>query len=195
MPAVRSISALRPSVLAMADAATQANIEVVRKATVALSTVVEANGRRFKIRGRDGRKWPLEAANDVRVFGDFNKPVGQVRGIPEGFWEIVEHGSSPHLIVSNKGRGGVGRTTRSGRAAAKFMTSSQVLRRFATGDSLGALQPLRTPYGPRQFVHHPGHGSIGRPWAESMAVGPTIVGETLVAEQFKAQFRAFTGQT
>lgn len=194
MPGTRPLSALRPSLLEMADAAQRATIETVRKATIAVKVIVDEKGGKYKIRSRSGKKVPLSGVADVKVFGDFNKPVGVVKGIPEGFWALVEYGSGPHLIVSNKGRGGVGRITRSGRVAKRFYTPSQVMRRLGNGDSLGALQPLRTPYGPRQFVNHPGHRSIAHPWEFSMALAPAVVGETLQYEQGKALIRAFTGQ-
>lgn len=170
----------------MADAAQRANVAVVQKGTMKLAAIVEANGSRYHVRGYNGQRVALSAKQDVRAFNGRSGTVhrGAVRGIPEGFWEIVEHGSRPHLITSRKGRGGVGRVTRSGRTAARFFTSRQVLRRFAEGDTLGQLQPLRTPYGPRQFVQHPGHGSIGRPWAQSMLEGGKVIGETMETENF-----------
>jgi hypothetical protein len=192
MPTARPISALRPSILAMADAAQKANIQVIRGATKDLEVAVDTRGRRFRLRGRDGRRYPLEARSDVKLFGDASKPVGMVKGIPAGFWAIVEEGSYRHIIYSRRGRNGAVRITRSGKEASAFMTRGRVMRRQAGGESLGALQPLRTPYGPRQYVMHPGHAPIGTPWQASMRLAPELVRDSLAYHQFNAQFRAFT---
>ena len=194
MPAVRPLSALRPTLFAMADEAQRANILAVKAATERVKDDVARRGRRYTLRGRGGKQVPLAARADVKVFGSLSTPVGMVRGVPEGFWHIVQYGSGAHLITSTKGRGGVGRVTRSGRVASRFYTSSQTLRRFGAGESLGALQPLRTPYGPRQFVHHPGHRVIARPWDAAMEMAPDLVGETLAYEQTKAMTAAFFGR-
>lgn len=64
-----------------------------------------------------------------------------VEGTPAGFWAIVNEGSKKHRIERKlKGRG-------KGRRA----------------------QLLRTPYGPRPYVLHPGHRALGHPWASAMS--------------------------
>lgn len=55
-----------------------------------------------------------------------------------------------------------------------------------------STKPLSTPWGPRQFVNHPGHRSQGKPWAVSMAEGRPLVAQTLAVEQSLALYRAFT---
>lgn len=194
MPAVRPLSALRPALLDMATAAQKANVAAVKAATDRVRAEVIRWGHRYTLRGRGGKQVPLSASSGVRVFGSMDNPVGMVRGTPEGFWHIVQYGSGPHLITATKGRGGVGRVTRSGRVASRFYTPTQTLRRFGGGDSLGALQPIRTPYGPRQFAFHLGHGTIARPWDAAMELAPNLVGETLAYEQTKAMVAAFVGR-
>lgn len=62
-----------------------------------------------------------------------------IEGAPWGFWSIITSGSKAHRI-----------------------------ERKAIGDGKNRRALLRTPYGPRPYVLHPGHGSIGRPWAQAM---------------------------
>lgn len=177
MPAARPLSALRPALFDMADAAQKANVEVVRRSTTAVAVLVETSGRRFVLRGRRGRRVPLVASSDVKAFGE--KPVGMVRGVPEGFWHIVTYGSAPHLITTGRSKAG-------GR-----MSARTTFRRFGDGDSLGALAPVRTPWGPRQYVNHPGHRTIGHPWQQAMEAAPQAVAETQALTQAKALFDAF----
>lgn len=182
MTTVRPLSALHPVITEMATAAQKAQTAVVRHATVELGREVSRLGRRYTLRGRGGKQVPLDAATDVKIFGQ--EPVGRVRGVPGGFWHIVHYGSDPHFISRE--------VTRSGRR--------QSIRRSVTvgfgkkKGSLGALAPIRTPYGPRQFAFHPGHGTIGRPWDAAMMVAPRIVGDALQEEQTRQLTAAFLGR-
>lgn len=180
MPAVRPLSALRPALLDMATAAQKANTAVVRHATVGLGSEVSRRGRRYTLRGRGGRQVPLTAATDIKTFG--GDPVGRVRGVPEGFWAIIQYGAGPHIIARN--------VTRAGRRQSIKTTT----RRAASGQSTGALQPIRTPYGPRQFVRHRGHGPVGHPWDGAMLEAPRIVGDALQEEQTRQLVAAFVGR-
>lgn len=182
MPAVRPLSALRPSLFEMADAAQKANILVVRRSTERVREDVDRRGRRYTLRGRGGRQVPLSARSDVKSFGNDSTPVGMVRGVPEGFWHIVQYGSGRHLIARSTTRSGGRRSLRT------------TFRRFGDAESLGDLQPIRTPYGPRQFANHPGHGTIARPWDAAMSVAPDLVGDNLAYEQTKAMTAAFLGR-
>lgn len=192
MTTVRPLSALHPVITEMATAAQKAQTAVVRHATVELGREVSRLGRRYTLRGRGGKQVPLDAATDVKIFGQ--EPVGRVRGIPEGFWHIVHYGSGKHLITTNRGRNGQGRVTRSGRTVSRIFTLGQIRRRFGEAESLGALAPIRTPYGPRQFAVHLGHGTIGRPWDAAMMVAPRIVGDALQEEQTRQLTAAFLGR-
>lgn len=177
--AVKSVSMLGPTFTAMGDAAQKANVATVKDATEALALIVSAHGARFRLRGRNGQRWPLTAKADTRGFATTAGETvvrGSVKGIPEGFWHIVTYGSGPHLIVRNAGR--------------KKSTAS-MLRAFESGELGSGAKPLRTPYGPRQFVHHPGHGSIGKPWEAAMVQGAPKVAQIVAAGQFKALVKAF----
>lgn len=164
----------------MGDAAKRANVEAVERSTKKLGVVVEAEGRRFHIKGRSGKKVPLGSKTDVRGFNGANGLVvtGAVRGIPEGFWTIVEYGSDAHLIWG-KGRG-------------RNMSRRGALRRLESGDPFNTTKPLNTPWGPRQFVMHKGHGSIGTPWAAAMRVGAPLVANEMQYEQQRALIKTFT---
>jgi hypothetical protein len=180
MPAVKSVSMLGPTFTAMGDAAQKANVATIREASNTLALIVSAHGGRYRLRGRNGQRWPLTAKADTRGFSTTAGATvvrGSVRGIPEGFWHIVTYGSGPHLIVRSNGR---------------KKSRSSLLRAFESGELGSGVKPLRTPYGPRQFVHHPGHGAIGKPWETAMTQGAPKVAEIVAAGQFKAQLKAFT---
>jgi hypothetical protein len=72
--------------------------------------------------------------------GPHSKKQAIVYGTPTGFWTIVDKGSKRHRIER------------------KFKGSGK--KRYA--------QLLRTPYGPRPYVLHPGHGPQGHPWDKAM---------------------------
>ena len=66
MPAVRPLSALRPTLFAMADEAQRANILAVKAATERVKDDVARRGRRYTLRGRGGKQVPLGARADVK---------------------------------------------------------------------------------------------------------------------------------
>src|SRR5690349_15577503 len=101
--AVLPLSALPPTMTRMGKAAQAANVETVKESTRRLNAIVVANGGRYKLRGRDGKRVPLTAMSNVRAVGD--KPVGWVKGIPEGFWVIVEHGRGGGYLVAQRAGG------------------------------------------------------------------------------------------
>ncbi len=161
MPLIRPLKALGPVIVGMGPAAQKASLDTVTKSTTALKNVVAANGVRHRIKGRSGKHVPLGAMSNVKTFND--KPVGLVKGIPDGFWSIVEHGSPPHTIRPRAG------TKRKAGVAA-----------------------LRTPYGPRASVRHPGHRPQGRPWLTSMTEGRPIVRRIQHVEAATGFYKAFT---
>lgn len=176
---VRPLSSLGPSITNMGQAAQRANVDVVKRSTTKLHGFVQASGGRYRLRGRRGNRVPLAAMSNVRAAG--TSPVGMVKGIPEGFWHIVEYGRGGGYLVASRTTSG-GKARRGGQAT--------LLRNFASGESMG-LKPIRTPYGPRMFARPGPHGSIGRPWRLAMDAGAPAVADTLEYEQFKAQSRAF----
>lgn len=182
----------------MGNAALKAETATVRRMTEVCESIVDTEGAKFRLRsGSNGRRYPLEGRGNVRVFGSRDGvPLvrGAVRGIPEGFWVIVEEGSYQHIITSRRGRGGVQRQTRSGRTASRFLGVGATTRRIQRGQSLGRLQPVRTPYGPRQFVNHPGHGPIGNPWGDAMAESEDRLPKVLEVESARRMVEQFTGR-
>jgi hypothetical protein len=72
--------------------------------------------------------------------GPHSKKQAIVYGTPAGFWMIVDKGSKKHRIERKFG----------GKGKNKY------------------ARLLRTPYGPRPYVLHPGHGALGHPWDKAM---------------------------
>lgn len=175
---VKPLSAMGPTFTRMAGAAQAANVETVSEATGDLWKVTVANGARFTLRGRGGKQVPLTAAKNVRAFGA--DPVGMVKGVPEGFWHIVEYGRGGGYLVAGQKRSG-------GRVGQRGLT-----KRFDSDSTFGDLAPISTPYGPRQFARPGPHGSIGKPWASSMAAGRPLVARRLQMEETRALVRVFT---
>lgn len=193
MPAgAKPLSALGPTFTKMGDAAQRGIVSGVKAGTEALHRVVVANGARFHIRGRRGDKVRLNASKNVRGFRTQSGEGvvrGAVQGYPEGFWAIVERGSDAHVIVSRKLR--QQSTTRSGRVRTQIGART-LQRRLEQGKSLQDLKPVRTPYGPRQMVRHPGHRALGSPWETSMRQGAQPVADAIAADEFKQLVQAFT---
>lgn len=182
MPAgVRPLSTMGPTFAAMGDAAKRANVEAIERSTKKLGAFVNAEGARFHIKGRRGNKVPLMAKTDVRGFNGRDGVVftGAVRGIPEGFWAIVEYGSGRHLITRRTDKG------RTKKVTSKMLTS------LAEGTTFAKGRPLFTPYGPRQWVDHPGHRPLGSPWATAMRVGAPVIANEMQYQQTRAMTKAF----
>lgn len=178
----------------MADESVRVNrrfLEIVTKQMVA---AINQEGAKYRLRsGSTGRRFPLEASSDVRAFerqAGGIVVVGKVRGVPPGFWAIVEDGSRPHVISTRRVRGKEVRYTKGG-AVRRNMGISTQTRRLMAGKGLGSLVPVRTPYGPRQWVMHPGHGPIGKPWAASMVRSEKIVNTELSAQQTAGLIKAW----
>ena len=190
MPKQKSIGMLPSELARLADASVRANFEATKKATVRLGVIVNTAGSAHRIKSRGGKPVTLSAKTDVRGFTQAAGKVvvrGAVRGIPEGFWRIVEDGSAPHLMTARGNR-----ITRSGRVVSGRYTKTQTLRKFGEGHAFSDLKPLsnRATGGNfiSQWVMHPGHGPQGKPWEQAMARATTgvpeihhrIVGERLV---------------
>lgn len=164
---MRPLSELPVAIGNMASAAGHVEQRVVPKATLAIRTRASVEGGRYRIKGRSGRPVRLSASSNTQMFG--GKPVGQVRGVPPGFWRIVTDGSAPHLITGRYRRGGTGR-----------VGVSSALRRFAGADAMNTASPIRLgSIGWRQYAVHPGHGSLGDPWGRAMRAAPELYRSTL----------------
>ena len=188
----RPISSLGPTFSKMGNVAAKANVEAVERSTRKLGAVVTAQGSRFHIKGRSGSKVPLSAKTDVRGFNNRASKVvvtGAVRGIPEGFWNIVEHGSGAHLITQRGSR-----TTRTGKQVGRKYAAGKTLRLFSEGHGFSDLRPVGNAgsgFGPYQWVMHPGHGTIGRPWEAAMTIGRPLVANEMAYEETRALTKAF----
>lgn len=182
----------------VADESLRANARYLEIVTRDMARVLSVRGGRWKIRGTRGNRVPLEGKQDVKAFSKRDggmTVVGAVRGLPQGFWEIVEHGSGRHLIYSRQGKGGAVRTSRSGRQQQNYMTRTQVKRALNKEQSLNRLRPLApaSRAWAAQYVVHPGHGSLGTPWAQSMMDSEGIVSRELSAVQTAAMITAWKG--
>jgi len=181
----RPLSTLGPTFSKMGNAAARANVEAVERSTHKLGAVVNAEGARHRIRGRRGNKVPLGAKTDVRGFSSQTQGLvvtGAVRGIPEGFWHIVEYGSDPHPIYRSK----AGRQRK--------LSRGTFLKRFGEGETFGDLKPMSNGPGGgfvARWVNHPGHKSQGTPWATSMRIGAPMVANEMQYEQSRALTKAF----
>lgn len=193
----RPISTASPTFKAMADTVARQNARVVRVVCDDINNVVNDQGGKFKLRGSKGNRIALQGKADVKAFATQTQQTvvrGFVRGIPEGFWQIVEYGrGGDYLVFSRTNRQGSTGTTKSGRAKRQLLTKTQVSRRLAKGQSLGDLKPVRTPFGPRQYVRPGRHGPIGKPWQTSMRLSEPLVLRDMAQVQGVALIRKFTG--
>lgn len=130
---------------------------------------VARQGGRYKLRGSNGKPVKLSATTQAARTGKAVSRYSRfVVGVPAGFWRIVEEGSSKHLIAGRHRRRG-GRFTAIG-------ASNQFIRDAERGnDSFNHGSPVNYLGGKKgdsdgwaQFVMHPGHGPIGRPWRKAM---------------------------
>lgn len=98
-----------------------------------------------------------------------------------GPWQLVEFKTKSHIIASKRFRGN--RVGRGGRVAA----GGAKLQRGFVGRREAAI---RTPYGPRMFVRHPGTRNPKQPWAKGrvvvLQIAPRIAQETAKNELRKA---------
>ncbi|HXR42986.1 MAG TPA: hypothetical protein VN738_11310 [Acidothermaceae bacterium] len=103
-----------------------------------------------------------------------------------GPWQIIESDTRPHVILPKK----IGRIT--GRGSKRANREAVFNRVFGgSGAHYPGAKPLRTPYGPRYRVQHP--GTKGRhPWRTAVeatsAVAPKAMSASVV-ETFARVFR------
>lgn len=196
MPAKR-VNELPGVLTGMADAALKAETATVRRMTQVGTDIVDQHGRKFHIRaGSTGKRWPLEGKGDVQTFGTRDgQPVvrGAIRGVPEGFWVIVTEGSRKHVISTRRQRGAEVRYS-SGGAIRRSISVRQQNRMIGNRANTNRLAPIRTPYGPRQWVMHPGHGPIGQPWNLAMLQASQRLPQVAEYETSRRLVQAFTGK-
>lgn len=181
----------------MADETARVNRRFLQFVVGEMATITNRNGSRFRLRGSKGNRVPLEAKADVKAFttrSDSLVLVGQVKGIPEGFWNLVEYGRQRrYLVYSRSPKSGPPRTTKSGKVRKDYLTKNQVQRRFNSNQSLRELKPIRTPYGPRQYAIPGPHGPIGNPWARSMEESGRLIETNLTTYQTVALMKIWKG--
>jgi hypothetical protein len=177
---VRPLSDLPRVMSGMGKAAVNTKSETVKPITAAVRTIVDRNGSRHHIKGKAGGPVRLGAKSNVR------NDVGFVEGAPAGFWRIVEEGSSAHIIASRYRRGGGRRSNRRRSVEAIF---GNVDRNF------GGSAPIKLGgIGYRQYAFHPGHGSQGRPWRNSMRQAEPVAQRTMATTATKLFTKAWTGR-
>jgi hypothetical protein len=195
MPAgTKPLSALGPTFTKMGEASQRAIVDGTKAATAAVERAVDLQGSRFHLRGRGGNSVRLGGTSDVRGFQTQNGSGvvrGRVRAFPEGMWHIVTYGSGPHIIASNTYKVARYRKLRSGRMKLETLGRKSQERRFFRGDSFGDVKPIRTPYGPRQFVVHPGHRGFGDPWFLAMTQSQQEVESAIRQQQFRDLVNVF----
>lgn len=181
----------------MADEVTKVNRQFLRYVVGEGATILNQNGGRHRLRGSRGNRVPLEGKGDVKAFTTQKNGlvvVGKVRGIPEGFWNLVEFGRQrKYLVYSKKSKTGQLRTSRSGKVRQDFLTKKQVQRVFNRSQSLNMLKPILTPYGPRQYAMPGPHGPLGNPWARSMRELGELMETDLTTYQTVGLMRVWKG--
>lgn len=181
----------------MADATLKVNRRFLQIVTAEMVTILNQNGGRYRLRGSRGNRVPLEGKADVKAFQTRDaglKVVGKVKGIPEGFWNIVEYGrGGRYLVYSRYGKGGKQRVSKKGKTMQNYLTTKQVQRRFNQQGTLADLKPILTPYGPRQYAMPGPHGPIGNPWRRSMDASAALLETELTTQQTQALIKTWKG--
>lgn len=160
------------------------SVAAVNKGALAAKNAINAQlgrkipSRRLRNVGKNGSK--LSVRYDVR--GEKN-PTALVRAI--GPWQIIEDGTKPHIILPKSvGKGGRGKA---GKRAAKHALYSAL---FGSSGFSGS-HPLRTPYGPRFKVNHPGT-SGKHPWRDGASAAKKVAPKAMAA-QAQADIRGVFG--
>lgn len=138
----------------------------VNRAALAAKTVhlaelrkVAPSGRMRNVGSPPGAK--LNVRYDVK---GIRNPTALVRAI--GPWHLLEHVIKPHLIIPKK----TGRQSK-GRGARR--QNKQALYNALFGGEYGDATPLKTPFGPRFKVNHPGVRIPKMPWAKAKPAAET----------------------
>lgn len=174
MPRVRPLSELGDAVAALGIAAGKLPPEVVDDLAKRVRDTVAWQGAKYRL---TPKKYPLEAkVSRGRKATRINAALGasaSVEGTPAGFWRIVEDGSNQHFISGRYRQSG----SRFGRVARQRAFTRTVL---GDNEAFNQGTPINIPgVGWRQYAHHPGHGSIGKPWKTAMALSQGLAGESL----------------
>ena len=143
----------------------------------AVKFAVQLQGAPYKLRGNAGGRYALGATTEKASTGRAGEKSRWVKGIPRGFWRIVEEGSNKHLIAGRHRKGSGNRFTSKG-ALSSFLGDGDGTFRdtaFNMGTPVNYMGHSKgSNEGWAQYVVHPGHGPIGRPWKRSEALAPVI---------------------
>jgi hypothetical protein len=125
----------------------------VKAAAEVAAAAIRQSGAKYKVKGRSGGKFKLGAKVDG-PYGFGGNWIAYVRADPAGFWALIEKGAKPHIIKPRRrGRRGAG-----GKKALSFDGGA-----FA-------------------IVHHPGTGSIGKPWEIGVAKAGLVASQAYNAK-------------
>ena len=135
-------------------------------------------GGKYHIRGHTGEKFPLRAKVGIPQNSRGNSQISRsVAGTPPGFWAIVNRGSRKHLIAGRYRKNG-NRFTAKG-ATSAFMKPVSMKTYGNFGRMASPVNVLGRSKGSKdgwaQYVVHPGHGPIGRPWRIALDRGEQIM--------------------
>jgi hypothetical protein len=160
--------------------------EAIRPLADALKFELDRQGGRYKLRGHQGKRFPLTARTQQAIGRDRK---GRARysssrfvvGVPAGFWRIVEEGSNRHLIAGRYRKGSGRRFTAKG-AFGAFTRGAErgddeAFGRMGSPVNVLGHRKGQSREGWAQYVIHPGHGPIGRPWRRAMQRGDDLIAE------------------
>lgn len=94
---------------------------------------------------------------------------------------LLEHVSQAHPIFPR----GVGRAK--GRSRVAQREAKQALYNALFGGTYSGVKPLRTPWGPRMRVNHPGVANPKKPWAKGAARAKPMI-TNVVRRQYGSAF-------
>jgi len=151
----------------------------VPMAAEAIKFAVKLQGAPYRLRGQKGGRFALGATTEKASTGRAGEKSRWVKGVPAGFWHIVEEGSNKHLIAGRHRKGSGNRFTAGG-ALGAFTRGAERGDSFNMGNPVNVLGHSKgTNEGWAQYVVHPGHGPIGRPWKRAEALAPAIQKEVV----------------
>lgn len=99
---------------------------------------------------------------------------------------LLEHPVKPHMIIPKKtGRGAKGRGSR--------RENKQALYNALFGSQWAGVKPLKTPWGPRYRVEHPGVRNPRKPWERGFKRSVPVIKRTVEQKFGKAFGRSLKG--
>lgn len=141
----------------------KANRTATDRAAFAAKNIIAAEIQ--KASGGDNRLSGVGSAPGARVGVRYDvkgtrNPTALVRAI--GPLHLLENPTRAHVIIPKATGRSKGRTKDARRAAKQELYSALF------GGQYAGQKPMRTPYGPRYRVNHPGTSNPRRPWAKGL---------------------------